>query len=132
MVHANVQSDARLDARRSYRLIVQSYDHADVSSLGTRERPLASIQRAVTPEELKQGVRVGLLEFRQDRREADDGEGESAAPPVVVAWVEEGRPDLELDGLRARPRPGSLQGAAARSASTGAVQISVRGPSQAV
>jgi hypothetical protein len=129
MVHADIQSDARLDAGRSYRLIVQSYDHASVSTLGTRERPVASTQRAITPEELRHGVRVGLVEIRQDRPEADDQDTGVGARPLVLAWVEEGRPDLELDGLRARPRPGSLQGAAPRSGSAGTVQISVRGPS---
>jgi hypothetical protein len=132
MVHADIQSDARLDAGRSYRLIVQSYDHADVSTLGTRERPLASTQRAVTPEELKQGVRVGLLEFRQDRRESDDGVSIATGRPVVLAWVEEGRPDLELDGLRARPQPGSLLGTSPRPSGEGNVHISVRSPSSAV
>jgi hypothetical protein len=132
MVHADIQSDARLDAGRSYRLIVQSYDHADVSTLGTRERPVASTQRAVTPEELKQGVRVGLLEFRQDRREPDDGVDVATARPLVLAWVEEGRPDLELDGLRARPQPGSLLGASPRGNAADAVHISVRGPSSSV
>jgi hypothetical protein len=126
MFHANVQSDASLDGSRSYRLIVQSYDHGDVSSVTGRERPVASVQRAVTAEELKNGVRVGLLEFRQDRREADEDGSGAQAKPVVLAWVEEGKADLELDGLRARPQPGSLLGAASRPSVAGAVQISVR------
>jgi hypothetical protein len=49
----------------------------------------------------------------------------------VVAWVEEGKADLELDGLRARPRPGSLLGAAPRQKNGRPVQISVRAPSRA-
>jgi hypothetical protein len=128
MVHADIQSDARLDARRSYRLIVQSYADADVNTLGNRERPVASTQRAVTPDELREGVRVGLLEFRQDGREADDAEPGSHATPLVLAWVEEGKADLELDGLRARPQPGSLLGASPRITADGTIQISVRGP----
>jgi len=129
MVHADIQSDARLDAGRSYRLIVQSYDHAGVSTATTRERPVASLQRAITPEELRNGVRVDLVEIRQDRPQADDGDMGVTGRPLVLAWVEEGRPDLELDGLRARPQPGSLQGASPRTMTDGTVQISVRGPS---
>jgi len=127
MVHADVQGDAALEAGRNYRLIVQSYEHAEGSELTAKARPLASAQRAVTAEELKTGVRVGLLELRQPGRESDGHAGR--AKPVVLAWVEEGRPDLELDGLRARPQPGSLLGTATRGATTGTtVQISVRGP----
>lgn len=131
MVHANVQSDAGLDASRSYRLIVQSYDHADVSAIGLRERPVASFQRTVTADELRQGVRIDLLELRHGRPEADVDEGKPTARPVVLAWVEEGRADLELDGLRARPRPGSLLGAAPRTGAKGTVQIAVRAPAVA-
>jgi hypothetical protein len=127
-VRADIQSDARLEAGRSYRLIVQSYDHADVSSLTTRERPVASLQRAVTPQELKDGISVELLEFRQGRPEADDQDSEAMPRPVVLAWIEEGRADLELDGLRARPQPGSWIGASPRPSSASTVQIAVRGP----
>jgi len=126
MVHANVQTDAILDESRSYRLVVQSYDHGDASMLDQLARPVASVQRAVTAGELKAGVRVGLLEFRHDRRDADVRQDGSAATPLVVAWVEEGRADLELDGLRARPQPGSLLGSAVRDVLLGTVQISVR------
>jgi hypothetical protein len=130
VLHADIKSDARLDASRSYRLIVQSYDDADVATLGGDERPVASVQRAVTAEELKEGVRVGLLEFRHPGRGPDEARAGSRTKPVVLAWVEEGKADLELDGLRARPRPGSLLGAASRDGSDTDVRISVRGPAQ--
>ncbi len=118
MVHANVQSDAGLADGRSYRLVVQSYDDPGASPVGSTQRP-------VTAAELRAGVRVGLLELRQARPVSDSLEGVSHATPVVVAWVEEGKADLELDGLRARPRPGSLRGTAPRT-SADAVQISVQ------
>jgi hypothetical protein len=121
LVEAQVQSDARLDDRRSYRLIVQSYEDGDLTGVDPQERPVASVQRAITGEELRHGVRVGLLDFRHTRRNSD-------GKPVVLAWVEEGQPDLELDGLRARPQPGSLLGAAPyEEGNSAAVQISVKG-----
>jgi hypothetical protein len=83
------------------------------------------MQRAITAAELRQGVKVGLLDFRHTRRSSD-------AKPVVVAWVEEGQPDLELDGLRARPQPGSLLGAAPCEGNAAAVQISMKGLSETV
>jgi hypothetical protein len=126
MVHADVQSDAGLAAGRSYRLIVQSYDQAEGATFDPYARPLASTQRSITDAELREGVRVGLLELRQDRRDADDSAQAQRTKPVVVAWVEEGRADLELDGLRARPQPGSLRGAAPRPGALETAQISVR------
>ncbi len=131
MVHADIQSDASLDAGRSYRLIVQSYEHAEGVTLDPQQRPIASVQRAVTAEELKNGVHVGLLEFRHGRRTTDDFRGRSTSQPVVMAWVEEGKADLELDGLRARPQPGSLYGAVPRRRAEDRVQISVKMSSEA-
>jgi hypothetical protein len=130
-MHADVKGEMALEDGRNYRLIVQSYDDANASSGGDRHRPLASTQRAVTPAELREGVRVGLLEFRQDRRVADASVVGSRATPVVVAWVEEGKPDLELDGLRARPRPDSMRGSALRKGAVCSVHIAVQRPSRA-
>jgi len=127
VVHADVQSDARLDEKRTYRLVVQSYDENHGETPEPSDRPVASAQREVTAEQLRAGVRVGLLELRQDGREADARSRSTKAKRVVLAWIEEGRADLELDGLRARPQPGSLRGAAERTAD-GTVQISVRHP----
>ncbi|HVW26381.1 MAG TPA: hypothetical protein VHC69_13520 [Polyangiaceae bacterium] len=87
------------------RLIIQAYDsHSlDDSSLPQHgAQPLASSQRSITAEELKRGVDVSFLQF------PSDGAGE----PVVVAWVEHGVPDLELDALEARPRQGAYYGTA--------------------
>ena len=129
MLHADIKSDAWLDDTRTYRLIVQSYDHSDGASLDPVDRPVASVQREVTAEELRLGVRVGLLEFRQGRWDADALVGRVSAHPVVLAWIEEGKADLELDGLRARPQPGSLRGTSPRTVAQGTVHISVRDPS---
>jgi hypothetical protein len=91
-------------SERGYRLIVQSYAR---SSLGTgqlprqREKPLASTQRAITPAELARGVAVDVLGLT-DQSEA----------PVIVAWVESGRPDLDFDALDARPGADAFYGIA--------------------
>jgi hypothetical protein len=119
-VHAEVRAaDAELSEGRPYRLVVQSYDgSADGVRLSSRARPVASMQRAITPAELRRGVKVDLLELRQ----VPTGLPQS----LVLAWVEEGKPDLEYDALRARPLPGSFVGEAPREASQGSVQISIR------
>lgn len=80
----------------SQRLVVQSYSPAEmVGGLpGLYSRPLAAAQRAVSDEDLERGVDVVLL---HSNVALDD------AGCVVVAWVEEGAPDLEFDGLCARP-----------------------------
>jgi hypothetical protein len=105
-VRAEVRAAAPLavDDRARYRLVVQTYE--DGEGLPTeRRRPTGSVQLAVTGAELRSGVRVDLVELR-----------EPAAPrgsePVVVAWVEDGQADLELDGLRARPAAGAIYGEA--------------------
>jgi hypothetical protein len=120
VLHADIQSQARLDETRTYRLVVQSYGHKGAELEG--ERPNASLQRQVTAAELRAGIRVGLLEFRRDDSTADT---DAPGAPLVLAWVEEGKADLELDGLRARPRPGSLRGAATGADPDGTVRISV-------
>jgi hypothetical protein len=95
------------EAARAYRLIVQSYapESLEGELPGERARPLSSVQRAVTQEELYRGVAVDLVQIR------DDGELVERAA-VVVAWVEEGQPDLEFDGMTARPRPNAVYGIA--------------------
>ena len=74
-------------------------------------------QRAVTADELRAGVRVNLLELRA-REVAGSG-----TTPMVVAWIEAGQPDLEFDGRRARPQPGSVYGVAKRDGQQGAVRV---------
>jgi hypothetical protein len=117
-VRAEVTSTEDLVESGSYRLVVQSYD-AEIGHVpGHRARPVGSVQRAVTGAELRQGVSVSLLELRQAA--AVDSKGRE---PVVVAWVEDGKPDLEFDARMARPRPGSVYGSVRRGARQGRVQI---------
>ena len=126
-LHAEVRTDARLQEGRSYRLIVQSYNCGNSDTVGTHDRPTASTQRAVTPTELRDGVRVGLLELGQaSLRRSGSDVTTNLAKALVLAWVEEGKPDLEFDALRARPQPGSISGAVARAGTDTRVQISVR------
>jgi hypothetical protein len=99
-----------------YRLVVQSYD-----ATGHDARPVGSMQRSVSADELRQGVNVNLLELRQPMVNAA-----ATAPanrPLVVAWIEAGEPDLEFDGRTARPSPGSVYGVVKRDATQGVVQI---------
>ena len=101
-----------------YRLIVQSYarNSVAVNQLpGASHRPLASVQRAVTAEELAHGIAVDVLQI-------DQASGANA--PVIFAWIEHGAPDLELDALRARPTRGAVYGVAQTSA--GSAQIVLR------
>ncbi len=98
-VHAEVRADRGLvDA--NYRLVVQTY-HANNDTLTAQSRPVSSVQRAVTAQELREGVQVRLLEL-----------GSRSSQPLVVAWIEASGPDLEFDGRMARPRPGSIVGSA--------------------
>ena len=100
-----------------YRLVVQSYDSTGGQVPGQSARPVGSAQRAVTADELKQGVQVSLIEFRAPVH---------AERPVVVAWIEAGGPDLEFDGRTARPGPGSVYGSVKRAAGGNVVQISLK------
>jgi hypothetical protein len=140
-VRAQVRAGTALSEGRPYRLVVQSYDPSIGGGLpSSRARPLASTQRPVTAAEMKRGVQVDLLELRQGDGHADGGpfttrsgargEGDGArddlSSALIVAWVEEGRADLEYDGRRARPQPGSFVGAARRELNQGSVSISVK------
>jgi hypothetical protein len=97
----------------NYRLVVQSFD-----APGRDARPVGSMQRSVTADELRNGVQVSLLELRQVAATAQN--------PRVVAWIESGNPDLEFDGRMARPSPGSAYGVVKRGAAAqGVLQISL-------
>jgi hypothetical protein len=105
-VHARVVGDGRFGGGGGgYRLVVQSYPRASLSPARVpllRAKPLGSAQRAVTPEELKRGVSVDLLQRGPEQLDR----------AAVVAWVEPGAPDLEFDGMRARPPANAWFGAA--------------------
>jgi hypothetical protein len=102
-----------LPSSGTYRLVVQSYD-----ATGHDARPVGSMQRSVSADELRDGVNVNLLELRQPLVKAAP-----AQSPMVVAWIEAGEPNLEFDGRTARPSPGSVYGVVKRDATQGVVQI---------
>jgi len=88
------------------RLIVQAYSKSEIASGALPQphaQPLASIQRSITAEELREGINVSFLQFP-----VEGATGES----VVVAWVERGVPDLDLDALEARPEKSAYYGTA--------------------
>ncbi len=88
------------ESGKSYRLVVQSYAPSSLDAQGRpsrNARPIASMQRAVTFEELARGVSVNVMQV------ADELEADS----VVIAWVEPGEPTLEFDARQARPAPGA-------------------------
>jgi hypothetical protein len=100
-----LRTEIRADGLASgspYRLVVQSYDRSGALVPGRHARPVGSVQRAVTADELRHGIHVSLIEIRPT---TDAAAGVDT--PLVVAWVEAGDPDLEFDGRMARPRPGS-------------------------
>ncbi|HEX6767600.1 MAG TPA: hypothetical protein VF103_19005 [Polyangiaceae bacterium] len=108
-VRAAVSADARHLGRSDvgYRLIVQSYSpesfRAGAKNLpGLRARPLASTQRAVTREELARGIAVDVLGVSAS----------GGAAPIIVAWVERGKPNLEFDALEAKPSNDAMYGVA--------------------
>jgi hypothetical protein len=121
-VRAEVRAEGLADGS-TYRLVVQSFD-----AFGTRRagggpaRPVGSAQRAVTADELRHGVQMSLIEFA-----GGPGTRRAGPGPVVVAWIEAGEPNLEFDGLTARPGPDSLYASVKRGAGPDVVQISLRG-----
>jgi hypothetical protein len=82
------------------RLVVHSYD----TSPRAGGRPVGSVQRPVTREDLENGVSVDLLELRASDADFD------ATRYRVVAWLEPGEGDLAYDGRQARPRRASVTG----------------------
>jgi hypothetical protein len=104
-VRAAVTVDAKKLARSDvgYRLVVQSYAPETFASgafPGPHARPLGSTQRAVTREELARGIAVDVLDLNAS----------AGSAPVIVAWVEGGKPDLEFDALEARPGESAVYG----------------------
>lgn len=140
-VRAEVRAETELSEGRDYRLVVQSYDPADRDAVFKgRAHPVGSVQRSVTADELRHGVRVDLMELRQSdsggdavssrqpgrSQPIDDAARGNLAKSLVLAWVEEGKPDLELDARRARPMPGSLVGTVGREPKQDTVRIAVK------
>lgn len=89
-----VRQRVRSTSGEGLRLVVQSYRERDVIAgrPAPYARPLASAQRAVSIDQLTRGVQLDLVQF-----DAHDDD------VVVIAWTEEGEPDLDYDGLEARP-----------------------------
>jgi hypothetical protein len=99
-----------------YRLIVQSYSATNVVN-GVplaHARPIASVQRSVTPEELAQGVAVDVVDVGGDGHDA----------PVVVAWFERGTADLEFDARKARPGRDAIVGVASAESAAAHIVLS--------
>jgi hypothetical protein len=117
-LHAEVRADG-LSKDGAYRLVVQSYDATDAAVPGRYARPVGSMQRAVTADELREGVHVDLIELRQD------ASARQSRAPLVVAWIEAGEPNLEYDGRTARPAPGNVYGLVKRAAKQDVVRISL-------
>lgn len=85
-------------ASQRYRLVVQAYAPGSLPTgemPSRRERPLASAQRTVTAEELRDGVALDVMQL--------GGEFRAVERPTVFAWLEPGEADLEFQGLDARP-----------------------------
>ncbi len=91
----------------SFRLIVQSYSASVLAHDGSPHdlaTPVASLQRAVSQEELRLGLDIDVMHAGPVRDDSDE--------LVVFAWVEPGQPDLEYDAALARPSLGALRGSA--------------------
>jgi hypothetical protein len=89
-----VRQPASSSAPEGLRLVVQSYREREVIAgrPASYARPLASAQRAVSADQLRYGVQLDLMQFESGDEDV-----------VVIAWAEEGEPDLDYDGLQARP-----------------------------
>jgi hypothetical protein len=114
-----LRAEVKATAARSgpLRLVVQSYEGAGRTLPGPDSRPVASVQREVTAAELRRGVQVDLVGMLSHSADS------LTAKPTVVAWIEAGHPDLEFDGLKARPQPGSMYGVVRQAADGADVSI---------
>jgi len=108
------------DEMGELRLVVHSYLPGQLGGRtvpGASDKPMSSLQRAVTAEELRRGVVVDMIQPA-----ATSAEGER---PLVVAWVERGRANLDFDALLARPCPGVPKGYAKALGTSDALQATV-------
>jgi hypothetical protein len=105
-VRTRIRADVS-DELGELRLVVHSYLE---EQLGARtipnaaDRPMSSTQRSVTAEELRRGVVVDMVQ--------PVGAAGAEVQPLMVAWVERGRANLDFDALLARPLPGVPRGCA--------------------
>lgn len=105
-VRARVKADVG-DELGELRLVVHSYlpeQLGDRTVPRATDKPVSSTQKAVTAEQLRQGVLVDVV---QPVSASDSPDG-----ALVVAWVERGRANLDFDALLARPMPGVPHGCA--------------------
>jgi hypothetical protein len=108
-----------VEERGMYRLVVQSYQPETLGPDGmpsASERPITSTQRSVTFAELEAGVKVDVVSV---------GEPLLGRDAKIVAWVEPGAADLELDALTARPGKKALVGSS-QSDSTAEIVLKQR------
>jgi hypothetical protein len=103
-LRAQVKASVPLQENESYRLVVHSYDAKDGEAVPANAKPIGSTQLAVTAKDLERGVAVDLVEVRSS--------GSTGAAPIVVAWLEAGKADLDFDGREARPNEASIVGTA--------------------
>jgi hypothetical protein len=95
-VRVRTRSSLPGDGHDSWRLVAQSYRPSDLDLDGRPvqgTRPLSSVQRAVTREDLDDAVVLDLVAVNQPL----------SFGASVIAWVEPGFADLDFDGLTVRP-----------------------------
>lgn len=103
-VRVKIKATARITGS-AFRLVVHSYA---ASALRQGEAPsatltpIASVQRAVSQDELRSGLELDLVHLGSPTPILDDF--------VVFAWVEPGQPDFAYDAALARPSVGALMG----------------------
>lgn len=116
-VHAEVcVDDIDFPDGDEYRLIIHSYDARPSDLASGRAKPVGSVQRVVTGEDLKNGVRIGLVELRDGERVNRARTGSADKRPMVVAWLEGVHSDYDFDAREARPTATSMAGSAPRGA----------------
>jgi len=105
-VRVKVKATARIPGN-AFRLVVHSYAASALrqdEAPSTTLMPIASVQRAVSQEELRSGLELDLVHLGSSTPIPDDF--------VVFAWVEAGLPDFAYDAALARPSVGALKGRA--------------------
>jgi hypothetical protein len=124
-ISAEISSEGPLgaDDQEQLRLVVQSYSASSVDADGVPvrgARPLGSMQRAVSSDELQDGLVVQVVQL---------DEASQARDAIVVAWVEKGEPNLEFDARTARPSAEAVVGSSI-SSSRSAARVVLRAQPQ--